>query len=317
MNKEIEERVYTFSKKYKEKYGHRVFKLGLSTGIPCPHKLNNKGCSFCVDNTFIENQLSQIKEIKHQIDFLIKKISSKINKTEKDLGYIAYFQDNTSSYGDTNLLFNKFNQAVKHPKILEIIISTRPDYINTEFLEMIKNLNKPVTIEIGIQSIHNENLELYNRGHTQNDNVNAIELLQKFNINTGAHLIIGSPYDIADNNLKTIETIKWVNRQLIIKDVKLHHLAVFTDAYLKDSIDISKIINLETYLKTLVAIIKILRPDISISRFFTSNLNQHQKMLNDFPGIKKIWLNRLKDLLNQENIYQGQCYTRSYNEYNS
>ena len=310
-NKEIENRINTFSKNYKNKYGNKVFKLGLSTSLPCPQRLQNSPCSFCVADTFIDNELKNIPEISQQIDFLISKISDKVFKVNQKKAYIAYFQENTSSYGNLDYLYSLFKQADNHPQILEIIISTRPDYLSADFLKMLKNLSKPVKLEIGIQTIHDKSLKLFNRNHTQQDNINAINLLSENSVDTGVHLIIGSPLETLKDIL---ETIDWVNNQAIISDVKLHNLIVYKDAEISCKLKEQDIINLEQYIQYLTEIIKNLRPNMIISRLFTSNLNRHQKMLNNFPGIKKHWLNCLKDNLNKNDIYQGQNYRkiRSY-----
>ena len=307
-NKELEDRINTFSKYYKNKYGFKVFKLGLSTLIPCPLRAKGNQCNFCIEDTFTDTMTNNYKDINSQIDYLSEKIRDKVFKNYQNEAYIAYFQENTSSYGDIDYLHSLFKQADNHPKILEIIISTRPDYINTQFLEILNDIKKPYKIEVGIQTIHNKSLQFFNRNHSHEDNIRAIDLLKKYSINTGAHLIIGCPLENHPKHKYVLETIEWINNQDNISDIKLHNLVVYKEAELANIINKSDLLNLPHYLEILTEIIKNIRPDIVISRLFTSNLNRHNKMLNDFPGIKKHWLNQLKGKLNQSDIYQGQNY---------
>ena len=277
------DKINTLSQYYKDKYGYRVFKLGLSTGIACPKRYNP--CSFCVQNTFIDEGIKN-KNITQQIDYLIEKISSKV----KVGGFIAYFQDNTSSYGDIEYLFSLFKEADNHPQILEIIISTRPDYISADFLNMLKDINKPITIEIGMQTANDKSLLFLNRGHLHSDTERALKLIMKYSYRIGVHIILG----ISEETIEDIEnTLDFINKNECIKDVKIHHLAVFEGSKLA-TLGI-KGISLEEYIEILAYFIKGLRSEVTISRLFTSNLNREQIMLNDFPGVKRMWLNKFME----------------------
>jgi hypothetical protein len=224
-----------------------------------------------------------------QIDYMIDKLKSKV----KAGGYIAYFQDNTSSYGDTNYLRSLFNEATTHPQILELAISTRPDYISDEFLQILTEIKKPVTVEIGIQSVNDKSLLFLNRGHSQIDNDQAIMALKKYPFRTGVHIILGIH---GETRTDIDKTINWINSHTRINDVKIHHLAVYNDSKLAEIMSKEDIIDLESYINLLTYFVDNLRDDITISRLFTSNLNRHKKMLNNFPGIKREWMNRVMRL---------------------
>ena len=265
----------TLSEYYKEKYGFRVFKIGLSTGIKCPYN-----CHFCVPNTYIEESYTK-SSINEQINQAIQNIKQKV----KASGYIAYFQDGTSLYGDPEYLYNLFKQADEHPDILEIIISTRPDCLPETTLNLLQKLNKPVTLEIGVQTTNNQSLAYLNRKHTQEDNQKAIDLLQNYSFKVGIHIILGIPNDNIDN------IIYWINKTKIISDVKIHHLAVYKNSKLSEIISKEDIIDLDCYLEIIKYFLPKLRNDITISRLFSSNLSRDNSMLNNFPGNKRMWLN--------------------------
>jgi len=295
----------TFSKYYKSKYGFRVFKIGLSTGIECPKRVAGDECNFCVRETFIDNNLTEnaIPTIPAQIEYMISKMKNKV----KAGGYIAYFQDGTSFYGNMEYLYNLFKEADEHPEILELIISTRPEYVTEEFLNMLNRLKKPVTIEVGVQSANDKSLAFLNRGHTQADNQRAIDILSRYNFRVGVHIILGiaAPLSlqpcrgVAKNELhppsyrdEALNTAKWINANKVINDVKIHHLAVFKGSKLEKMK--YRGISLSEYIPILAYFISVLRKDLTISRLFTSNLNRHQTMLNDFPGVKRMWLNEFE-----------------------
>ena len=273
----------SFSEYYKQKYGFRVFKLGLSTGIDCPKA--SDPCYFCVKNTFVDENIANEKNITNQINYLIAKLKKKI----KAGGYIAYFQDNTSSFGDIEYLEKIFTEASEHPEILELIISTRPDYLFPDFLDMLKNITKPITIELGIQTVNDKSLSYLNRGHTQDDNQKAIDLIKLYDYRVGIHIILGIP---REDNSDIAKTSDWININTHIKDVKIHHLAVFKDSKLAKIVKKDEILSLENYVILLDDFLYNLRNDIVVSRLFTSNLNRHEKMLNDFSGTKREWINK-------------------------
>lgn len=302
MNLSIEERIFTLAKYYKLKYGQKVYKLGLSTQIDCPQRLKGSPCIFCSPDSFIENELAHCKSITEQIDYLSGKLIAKFG----NIGFSAYFQDNTSTYGDPEYLESLFLEADQHSLIKELVISTRPDYLNESILEIIKKLKKPVTVEIGIQTIHDKSLTFLRRGHLQINNAKAIELLNKYQIRTGAHLILGIPGETKEDILATID---WINEQHI-SEVKFHHLVVYKDTELEQAFKETKLSqaynNLAEYCELLGMIIQRLNKDCVISRFFTSNLIQDRSSLNQFPGIKKKWLNELTKTLNKNNIKQGE-----------
>ena len=297
----IEDRINTVSKYYKAKYGFRVFKLGLSTGIECPKRAEGSECYFCVRDTFTDDVVARHNAslpVQKQIDYMIQKLMPKVRAG----GYIAYFQDGTSFYGEKDYLLSTFREADSHPQVLELIVSTRPDYISEELLDTLGQLKKPLTIEVGIQSANDGALLFLNRGHKHVDNQSAIEKLVKYNYKIGVHIMLGVPGERVEDVLKTAE---FINENKRINDVKIHHLAVFRGSRLAEIMEPAHMIDLDSYIRLLSLFISNLREDLTVSRLFTSNLNRHQTMLNDFPGIKRMWLNRFEEYLNDNNVFQG------------
>ncbi|MCK4311649.1 MAG: radical SAM protein, partial [Candidatus Cloacimonetes bacterium] len=181
----------------KHKFGTRVFRVGLSTGIKCPHRIKTGGCIFCNPETFTGEYQTRNLSIKEQLKDAVPRIKESCG----DVKLLAYFQDDTSTAGDIDLLKKKFKEALSHPEIIGLVISTRPDYVNDKIVELLCSFDVPVTIEIGMQSIHNKSLKFLNRGHTFKQVEKAVELCGNAGLTIGVHLIMGIPGESFENML--------------------------------------------------------------------------------------------------------------------
>lgn len=294
----IEKHIYTYSHYLKQKYGRRLFRVGLSTGISCPNRDNGTGCIFCVPDTFTDQYQKKSLLITEQLDWITNRMRLKCG----DMGWIAYFQDNTSTYGEVNYLLSLYNEALNYNGVEELVVSTRPDCITTEILEGLSKLSKPVTLEIGMQTIHNESLHYLQRGHTQEQTDAAIALCSQYNIPVGVHVIAGIPHESVSMQLQTIE---YINQHPIIREVKLHNLIAYQSTDLYKQIENVDLFTLERYIDLLCKIIPNLRGDKVVSRLYTSNLHKTQIGFPVFPGTKRSWMNQLLTVLNKKEIVQG------------
>lgn len=150
----------------------------------------------------------------------------------------------------TGLSIKKQIEILESVKFLNlpIRISTRPDEITEENLHILKKYNVK-TIEIGIQSMFDDILSASNRGHTKKDNINAILLLQKFNFEISAHLMVGLPKDTKEKSLKTLNelinlnvNIFRIHPTLVFKNTKLEKLYLnnqYKPLTLEEAVDIT------------------------------------------------------------------------------
>jgi uncharacterized protein len=303
MKKELKKLVYLYSSFLKKKYGMKVFRVGLSTGLTCPHRIKTGGCIFCHPATFTGEYQSAGFSIEEQLN----KAVPRIKKTCGAVKLLAYFQDETSTAGELEYLDKKYRSAVEHPDIIGLIVSTRPEYVNQKIIDLLKSYNVPLTIEIGLQTVKEESLIFLNRGHDLNDVKKALHLCEKNCINVGVHIIIGIPGETIEDMLNTIQ---FINSCQTIKEIKFHNLVVYkqTPLALLYQQNKFKILNIDEYISILCQLIPYLRGDIVISRFFTSNIRRTQIALGDYSGSKPEWLNKLRLALIQQNIFQG-CKT--------
>ena len=156
-------RYHTLNYHFKKKYGKKVFKVSLNANFSCPNKINGKGCIFCsrlgsgdfagnVEKDLI-TQFNEVKDI--------------MEKKWPDAYYIAYFQANTNTFAPVSVLKEKYESVLNLPNVIGLDIATRPDSISEECLEYLKELNKRtnLTVELGLQSMHEETLKFIRRGH--------------------------------------------------------------------------------------------------------------------------------------------------------
>ncbi len=311
MKKRLEERVNTYGDYLKKRYGKRTFRIGLSLHQECPHRLDNGGCIFCLTESFTDLIQKEKPDPEKQLEILIPKLK----KNCGDVKLLAYFQDNTSTSGNVQQLKQIFTKTLKHIEISGLIISTRPDFLNEEIMEMLKGLPGDVFLEIGLQSIHQKSLDLLNRGHNMTDFARAVKLSEEYKIETGVHLILGIPGETLNDIL---ETISYLNSLDAVSQIKFHNLVVYEGTPLASYPQEFReaIPHLEDYIALIGNVLPHVRGNRVISRLFTSNVNRTNLTLNPFPGIKRDWLNRLTAYLNDNDIIQGSATDLIYERIN-
>ena len=99
-------------------------------------------------------------------------------------------------------LLNVPAKFVKNKEVDAIRFSTRPDTINHDQIEMIKNY--PVTtIEIGVQSMDDRVLDMAKRGHTVLDTQKAVVRLKERGYTIGLQMMVGLPEEDEAGSLST------------------------------------------------------------------------------------------------------------------
>lgn len=206
----------------REKYGEKVYKLSLSCSNSCPNRDGScgvGGCIFCAEGSgsFAADYNLSVNEQIERAKALVK-AKSDCNK------FIAYFQSFTSTYGELPHIEKALLSAANHPEIVGISVATRPDCLGDEVMDMLKNINnqKPVTVELGLQSIHETTAEFINRGYSLSVFDQAVKKLKNANLEIVAHVILGLPYETEDMML---ETVKYVVRSSV-DGIKLQLLHV-------------------------------------------------------------------------------------------
>ena len=189
-----ERRFHAYSHYCKVHYGGRIQKLPVDAGFTCPNRASRShgGCTYCANNAFSPSYLIDNVNIVSQLEdgkrFFQKRYPN-------NNGYFAYFQSYSNTYAPLDVLRQRYETALQVPDIKGLIISTRPDCLPEEVLDYLSELNSRthLTVELGVESFHNDTLTHIHRGHTVECTFEAFEKLQQQDIPTGAHLIFGLP----------------------------------------------------------------------------------------------------------------------------
>lgn len=221
-------RYHTLNYHLTSMFNTRVFKVSLNGGFSCPNFKNGHGCIFC--SALGSGDFAGNKEDDLFTQF--NSVKEKLNNKWPDTKYIAYFQANTNTYAPVHILRKKFEEVLTFPNVVGISIGTRPDAINDECLKYLSDLNKRtyLTVELGLQSMHNTTLKLINRGHDLVCFDRCVKRLRKNNINVVVHIINGLPYETKE---MMMDTIRHLNK-LDIQGIKIHMLHVLKNTKLEE-----------------------------------------------------------------------------------
>ena len=264
--------IRTLSDYCKEKFGTKVYRLSLSTGCSCPNRdgrAGRGGCSFCSEGGSGEFA-TKVKPVEVQIEEAKDRVKSKFPKDikEEDKKYIAYFQSFTNTYGDVDRLGRIFKTAILRDEIAAISIGTRPDCLEEDMLDLLDELNKikPVWIELGLQTIHEDSAKAFNRGYSLPVFNKAYMELKKRNIEVIVHVILGLP---GETDKDMYETVRYLaNLSPKLDGIKLHLLHILKNTRLEREYREKpfKILSLDEYTEILINCLRILPESVVIHR---------------------------------------------------
>lgn len=218
--------------------------------------------------------------------------------------YIGYFQARSNTYAPLNILKEKYETILKLDNVVGLSIATRPDCISDECLDYLDRLNKKtfLTVELGLQTIHEKTTKLINRCHDLKCFEDMVKKLKQKNIFTVVHIINGLPDETKD---MMIETVKYLNN-LNIDGIKIHMLSVLKDTPLAKLYEIKPfhLLSEEEYVDIVCDQLEHLKPEIVIQRL------TGDPMTDDL--IAPLWLPKKTQVLNdidkkmaKRNSYQG------------
>lgn len=258
-------RYYTLDYYYKSKYNIKVFKVSLNMGLTCPNKdgkVGYGGCIYCSKMGSGEYAGNKEKSLKDQFEDIKNMMLKKWSKAK----YIAYFSANTNTYAPIEKLKKAWEEVLNYENVIGINISTRPDSISKECYDYLEELNKKtdLTIELGLQTIHEKTSKLINRCHTLECFENCVKELNKRNIKVLVHIINGLPYETKEMML---ETVKYLNN-LNIWGIKIHMLNVLKDTKLEQLYQKEHfhILSKEEYVDVVCDQLELLHENIVINR---------------------------------------------------
>lgn len=296
-------RYHTLDYFYKHKFNLKVFKVSLNAGFNCPNKdgtFGNGGCIYCSKLGSGDYAGDINKSLTEQFND-IKKIMLKKWPNAK---YIGYFQANTNTYAPVEVLKEKYEEILNLENVIGLNIATRADSITEECMNYLEELSKKtyLTIELGLQTIHDKTSKLINRCHTLECFEDCVKKLRKRNINVVVHIINGLPYETKDMML---DTIKYVNK-LDIQGIKIHMLHIIKDTALEKLFSKNKfhVLSREEYVDIVCDQLELLRPEIVINRI-TGDPKADELIEPDWLIKKFCVLNEIDKEMLRRNSYQG------------
>jgi uncharacterized protein len=309
MQLEKKKRYNDYSSFIKGKFSERVQKVSLDTGFTCPNRDGTKGvggCTYCNNNTFNPYYCKPSKSITQQLDEGIEFFSKKY-KTQQ---YLAYFQAYTNTYADIDLVKELYNEALSHPKVIGLVIGTRPDCINEDLIDFLSELSKEyfISLEFGVESTLDRTLEMVNRCHTFEETKAAYELSKDKGFDLGAHMIIGLPGETREEILNHAKELS----KLPIKTLKLHQLQVVKHTMmaiqLKEKPEMFSLYSAEEYIDLITDFVALLRPDIIIERFISESPT-HLLIAPKWNGMKNFEITaKIEKKLIEKDLWQGKNY---------
>ncbi len=292
-------RYHTLNYFYKMKFGKKVFKVSLNAGFSCPNFKNGHGCIFCSHQS---GDFAGKKE-----DDLITQFNSVKTMMEKkwpDSYYIGYFQAATNTYAPLEVLKEKYETILSLPNVVGLSIATRSDAISDEVLDYLSELNKKtfLTIELGLQSIHEKTLQFIQRGHTFENFCECIAKLKQRGISVVVHIINGLPYETKE---QMIETVKVLNK-LDIDGIKIHMLHILKDTPLAKLYEVKPfpVLSKNEYIDIVCEQLAFLRPEVVIHRI-TGDPTKEELIEPTWLLKKFCVLNDIDKEMKKRDYYQG------------
>lgn len=287
----------------RERFGEKVYKVTLNGGMTCPNrdgKIGNRGCIFCSAGGSGDFAADASLSITEQINSQIRILSAK-RPIQK---YIAYFQAYTNTYAPEDYLEKIFSEAISHPGVVALSIGTRPDCLGEDIVDLLARLNrqKPVWIELGLQTMHSGTAAYIRRGYPLNCFEDAVARLRNEGIEVIVHTILGLPGESREDIL---ETMHYLNGQ-DIQGIKLQLLHVLegTDLAADYRKGMFKTFEREEYLDILIDCLENLRQDIVIHRL-TGDGPKELLIAPEWASRKREVLNLLHSRMKERQSFQG------------
>lgn len=218
-------RFNSYSRYTREQFGARVQKIAVSSGLTCPNRdgrVGTGGCTFCLNEAFSPSYSTPRLTITEQIENGIMFHAKRGRESEHRL---AYFQSYSNTYAPVEELRALYDEALAHPAISGLIVSTRPDCITTDILDLLVEYQQKgvyVAVEYGVESVYNQTLAEINRGHDFECAKRSIMLTAERSIPVGAHFILGLPRETRQMMVDAVDSIN----SLPINTIKLHQLQI-------------------------------------------------------------------------------------------
>ncbi len=288
---------------YRHKYNSKVCKISLNANFSCPNLDGTVGYGGCIYCSKLGSGEFAGK-ISDDLDTQFEEVKKIYQKKWPNAKYIAYFQARTNTYAEVDRLKQIYEPILKKENVVGINIATRADAITDECLDYLDDLNNRtnLTIELGLQTIHERTAKLINRCCSLDCFEKMVNRLRERNIDVVVHIINGLPYETKDDMIKTI---KYLNK-LDIQGIKIHMLSILKDTPLEKLYTQEKfhVLTKEEYVDIVINQLECLRSEIVIHRI--TGDPKKEDLIEPTWLLKKFCvLNDIDKEMGKRNSYQG------------
>lgn len=256
-----------FGQTLRRRFGGRIQRVSLDAGFTCPNvdgALTRGGCNFCDNRSFSPSRRVRLKRVSEQLASGIQSVRRRYKNVS---GFIAYFQPATNTYAPVDQLEEIYQLALSQdPAIVGLAIGTRPDCMPESVIELAAKLAEEhyVSVEFGMQTMHQAGLDWMNRAHSHDDLVNSIDRSRDRGFETCFHIILGIPGETHQHMMQTALEVARLGPDAI----KLHNLYAVQDTPLGQEVLDGKVQMMERqeYIKTVVDFLERISPETIVER---------------------------------------------------
>lgn len=289
----------------KKKYGERTLKICIDGGFTCPNRdgtVGRGGCIFC-SNRGSGDHITVTSIQKQVINYFKSYRAERANK------FIAYFQNYTNTYDSIDNLKEKYKSALIDNRIVCLSVATRPDCINKDICELLASFKEKVDVwvELGLQTSSDETAKFINRVYKSEVFSMAVEMLNKYNIETIVHVMVGLPNETHENIKNTVD---FLNKHKF-QGIKIHSTYVVEGTSLEKLFnqDKYKPMTLEYYIEEACYVLTHISPDIIIHKI-SGDAPKNLLIAPDWNSHKKLIINGIDKYLTENSLYQGIFYNK-------
>lgn len=290
----------------KRQFGQKIYKVSLDGGMSCPNRdgtVGTGGCTFCSQGGSGEFAVRRTgyPDVWEQIEQAKTRVHRKISGEGK---YIAYFQSYTNTYAPVDYLRTLFERAITHPDIVALSVGTRPDCLGDEVVALLKELNrqKPVWVELGLQTIHEKTAERIHRGYRLEVFEDAYRRLKEAGLTVVVHVILGLP---GETKKEMLETVDYLGK-IPVDGIKLQLLHILKGSQMAAEYEKNpfSLMELEEYLDLILTCVARLPQSVVIHRL--SGDGAKALLIGPaWSANKKLVLNRMMQKFRENGIFQG------------
>lgn len=290
----------------KRQFGQKIYKVSLDGGMSCPNRdgtVGTGGCTFCSQGGSGEFAVRRTgyPDVWEQIEQAKTRVHRKISGEGK---YIAYFQSYTNTYAPVDYLRTLFERAITHPDIVALSVGTRPDCLGDGVVALLKELNgqKPVWVELGLQTIHEKTAERIHRGYRLEVFEDAYRRLKEAGLTVVVHVILGLPGETKEEMLETVDYLG----KIPVDGIKLQLLHILKGSQMAAEYEKNpfSLMELEEYLDLILTCVARLPQSVVIHRL--SGDGAKALLIGPaWSANKKLVLNRMMQKFRENGIFQG------------